>query len=807
MSDAIFASEAKKYYDAGLQVIPLRPKSKRPQLYKWNHLAKQAVEVEQQDKWIRDYGRGNIGLVLGESSDLCAIDIDSEDQKIVDIILSVLPTSPWKRVGRKGMMLAYRRNPNLKNVNIAEAKNPAVPGSGGMIVEILCNARQMVLPPSIHPDTMEPYVSNTNLYDKSVLDGLCMLPDDIEDKLREALGEHVSLGNRSGAGFKPLEYISAGNRDNTMISLAGTMAIDVRLGRVSVREAIDYMLDWAERNIENVVGDELDINKGIRAFSNWLISDVEDKNRVLPIGWDVGLSDKEKEDLNLMFSEEHEEWTETQMLEHLQAEFGKFQEESDGRRKAIDFILRKIAKSGTGKIEIERVLRYIVKYNKDGVTVAVYKQQIKEYQQGSIAGNDHTEIAMSAIDYFESRNGLIRSWKKGLWTWAGDHWKVVDEEKLKGMLAREYGNLPAARRASDFKGIIEVMVSILEEKGFSESGRGRGVNFANGFVTTDLKINKHSPEQGMTYVLPYRYDPESAGNFPMFSQLLATYWGQDDDYADKVSALQEAMCSTIFGLGPSYQKCFILYGPGQTGKSQLLEIISNLVPEEARCNIKPDKWREDFALVSLDQKLLNIVGEIDVKRKITGDIFKEVVTGDPLSARRLFKDYYSFRCQATHWFASNHFPRSDDTSEGFFRRWYYLNFTRVVPQSERVLDIGKIIVAKEMEAIISWAMEAYDRLVENNGYTECASHLDLLQEMGAQNSSVRYFFGSCPAVKYGSGLKVKRSDMYKHYWAFVIGSGMSAVSEKRFILEVSSMKKDFEIEGDLYKGVAYNEKK
>src|SRR5690606_39414553 len=55
----------------------------------------------------------------------------------------------------------------------------------GTICEYLCTGQQVVLPPSIHPETNKPYVANTNLYE--VLDQLPMIPDDLEERLRNLI--------------------------------------------------------------------------------------------------------------------------------------------------------------------------------------------------------------------------------------------------------------------------------------------------------------------------------------------------------------------------------------------------------------------------------------------------------------------------------------------------------------------------------------------------------------------------------------------------------------------------------------------
>ena len=777
MTDIIFGKEAAKYFAAGIPVMPLDYHSKKPTLPGWNTLASTMPDEATQQQWIAQYPQNNIGLVLGKASNLCAIDIDSEDEKVVQAIRDALPASPWVRVGQKGMMLLYKRNDKLKNRNIADV-------NGEMVVEILCNSRQMVIPPSIHPDTKKPYVENICMVD--VLDNLIMLPDDVEERLRVALEPLIDLGEAKGK-FSATDYQSAGGRDNAMTALGGQTALEVRLGNISVVEGITRIEDWCDFNVEKVKGDELDVNKGVNNFLGFLIRDVNNDGRILPVGWDKGLTDEQKDRYGLKFSEDQKEWTYTEIMDYLKKQFETTGENSSERREGIDFILRKIVKSpGLDELAQARIIDYICKNAQDGVKVADYKREMKKISAGPLEGTDQTQIANATIAKYEERNGLLRCVSGELWRWKGDHWAEVNEIDILALIANEFGELAMAKKNGDHVGVLKIMKNILPQK--LTENQPVGVNFINGFVDENMEIHPHKPEHGMTYVMPYRYLPEQAGNFPQFNQLLHGYWAEDDDYKEKVMALQEAMCATVLGLATSYQKALLFYGTGETGKSQLLDIVSSLVPPEAKSNINPMGWDKDCEVYTMKDKLLNIAGELSNKKKIQGDIFKTVISGDETTARKLYANPVTFRPKAAHWFASNYLPLSTDTSEGFFRRWQFFEFTREIPDNEKILDFGKKIVATEMEAIMAWALDGYVRLKEQSKYTQPESHLKLVSEMANENSSVRYFLGHCDRLVYGSG-QVSNAELYNAYWSYMPSTGLRAVSTRKFATEISMMHK------------------
>jgi hypothetical protein len=113
---------------------------------KWS--AELPVTEEEFEKWcVSDAG---IAILLGQiSGDAVGIDIDTTDPKIHTAILEAIPPSPVRKQGAKGETLFYRASEPLPSKTWKIA--------GETIVELLSTGRQTVLPPTIHPDTNQPY--------------------------------------------------------------------------------------------------------------------------------------------------------------------------------------------------------------------------------------------------------------------------------------------------------------------------------------------------------------------------------------------------------------------------------------------------------------------------------------------------------------------------------------------------------------------------------------------------------------------------------------------------------------------------
>jgi hypothetical protein len=118
---------------------------------------------------VERHPRRKHGLVLGRQSGVSVIDIDTDDADLTQIISALLPPSPWRRFGRRGLALAYRWTGAPTQFFVAgERRAP--------LFDLFSGPSHILLPPSVHPQTGRSYRAERDLLD--VLDDLPPLPDD-----------------------------------------------------------------------------------------------------------------------------------------------------------------------------------------------------------------------------------------------------------------------------------------------------------------------------------------------------------------------------------------------------------------------------------------------------------------------------------------------------------------------------------------------------------------------------------------------------------------------------------------------------
>ena len=192
INNSPFSRVGARLVDQGYSVITVLPGSKRPGAYdkgrwwgdlEWNRFCLRRPTDIELGIW-NTWPDAGVCVALGPASgNLVALDIDTDEGKIIAAIESVIDPSPVQKMGKKGRTLFYRSSGAVQSC--------AFNVLGNRVLDLLSNGKQSVLPPTIHPDTGRPYEWTTlaTLEDTTV-DRLPMLPDDIASRLGSVLAEH-----------------------------------------------------------------------------------------------------------------------------------------------------------------------------------------------------------------------------------------------------------------------------------------------------------------------------------------------------------------------------------------------------------------------------------------------------------------------------------------------------------------------------------------------------------------------------------------------------------------------------------------
>lgn len=146
MNNHKYKEYAPLYLAKGYSTIPDKFKGKLPAIKGWSEFCHRLPTQKEVSTWSDNFNETNISLCLGEASGVIAVDVDTEDSEILELIRKHLMPSPYEKVGNKGFTRFYR----YTTEHTAIYKH-----NKSVLFELLSSGKKSTLPPSVHPNGMQ----------------------------------------------------------------------------------------------------------------------------------------------------------------------------------------------------------------------------------------------------------------------------------------------------------------------------------------------------------------------------------------------------------------------------------------------------------------------------------------------------------------------------------------------------------------------------------------------------------------------------------------------------------------------------
>ncbi len=307
------------------------------------------------------------------------------------------------------------------------------------------------------------------------------------------------------------------------------------------------------------------------------------------------------------------------------------------------------------------------------------------------------------------------------------------------------------------------------------------VNFQNLTmeISMDGKITtkKFDKNDCLMYQLNFDYDEKATA--PLFQKFL-----------DHVLPEKEAQMVLFEYLGSLFirnsykiEKILALYGTGQNGKSVIWEVVTALLGQENLSNFPIGQLcKNDNARAGLVGKILNYSTESNLE--VNPEILKTLASGEPVSAKTLYKDVGTIRNYAKIIMNFNTLPKVAEQTKGFIRRFLILVFDVTIPDHERDLELHKKIIENELSGVFNLVLEGLKRILENKGeFTHSKNTEKGLALFRASSDSVYRFLNDedDPFEKTDKNHEaITLKELFELYKDFCIENGYSSVAKKGF---------------------------
>jgi len=393
------------------------------------------------------------------------------------------------------------------------------------------------------------------------------------------------------------------------------------------------------------------------------------------------------------------------------------------------------------------------------------------------------------------------------YTWTGTHYQFIENATIEAFAYEHFDPKPEMYMVREFRD--RVLISNQQPiEWFNESIEHKK-NFKNGVLDLITReFMPHSPERGFRSVLPFEFDPSAVA-----PEWTATAKRITSNNPEAIALLNEAGAFAVMGGRYYPHKAIVLVGDGANGKTTFVNTICAVAGKGNYSSLTLlDIQQSEYNRQLMDGKLFNISEETSVKSFADSSMFKRMVGGGVIQVRKIYKDAYEIENRAKIITTCNELPASYDSTHGFARRLIILPFTRKFTKDDPDFDPNvDEKIKKELPGIFNIFLEAYDRLVKNNAFTECKIAEAKLEEykleidsvMNWAKENVAYFHNGSMDSKY-----ITIPDMYAAYKTRVEMGGERPVNVKVFGKRLKTLIKGYEeryliktIDGKTYRGL------
>jgi len=226
----------------------------------------------------------------------------------------------------------------------------------------------------------------------------------------------------------------------------------------------------------------------------------------------------------------------------------------------------------------------------------------------------------------------------------------------------------------------------------------------------DMQLNEHDPDFLSTIKLPIDYEPKS--RCPKFTRFLKSCLDPHD-----IITVVEGMANILTLNRKNEEISMMWIGDGSNGKTTTLNIIVGVIGSGNCSHVSIHDMNNDrFAIAQLNGKLVNTYADISNKELNNLGKFKQLVSGDPISAQKKGQDHFELISFAKMFFSANEMPNIIDNSDGAFRRIYVIKWkNQFLPGSGRIDKFDRIILDNEKSGIFNIMLENY-KAMQKNGF-------------------------------------------------------------------------------------------
>jgi DNA primase catalytic core len=318
----------------------------------------------------------------------------------------------------------------------------------------------------------------------------------------------------------------------------------------------------------------------------------------------------------------------------------------------------------------------------------------------------------------------------GWFTWSGTKWERDENFKIQAMvieavkkmlvLGKLHDNSELEKHAirSQSSGAMDSILKIAKNLGIVKTENQFDndifiLNTPQGMLDLQTQsLSEHDSSLLITKQISTNYLPEA--RCPRWDKFVNEIFCGSEKL---VRYVQKVLGYSLSG-DMTEQSMFLMFGQGANGKSTLLKHVCAVLGEEYAVNTPSNTFLKKFGdsisndVAKLKGARLIVAIEPDENGALNESIIKQLTGGDTVTARYMFKEFFSFKPTGKIFMATNHrLPVSE--GKGMWRRIKEIPFNRIFSDNEQDKNLDYKL-EKEHSGILNWLIEGF-RLWKEEG--------------------------------------------------------------------------------------------
>lgn len=420
----------------------------------------------------------------------------------------------------------------------------------------------------------------------------------------------------------------------------------------------------------------------------------------------------------------------------------------------------------------------------------------------AFARGDEVELGQHLARKLSPNGDVVQS-EDRVWSFNGSTWTRWDDSPLKRQAQDYAGKMVLVRRdgrddtfrpillsAGNVRGIVANCKDFLQDATFFTTAP-IGIPFAKTFARVDGKqviVEPLTRDHRVKEEHASPFDLDTSGRRPAVTDaLLATAWSNQPDAEARILFFWEWLGAALAGIATRYKDTPILFGPKDTGKSQILHAVTCCFPTSSHRAVTLQNMSSEYHRAYLSGGRINSVNELPARELLDGEAAKAILSGDVVNCRRPRENPFDWVPRCAHIFSTNGLPPSRD--DALMDRFTLLDCTNVMPDDAKDRDLAEKITA-EAPLIAAAALAALPALLERGRLIRPGSAASLTHDWRQQSDPIHawaFEFLGQPEFEHH---RIPMSEVYAAMRQHAADNGYSAPSMMKFSLRLKSLAYD-----------------